>query len=157
MTAKSMKFQLLLVSMGLAFLLLSVPLFAQSNSVIDSVLSQKQASFEDSVYLILTAGNLLPSSGSVQDALDILKQKGWLTIPAKPDAPITFGQYAFLLMKTFNIPGGVLYSLFPGPRYAGREVDYKGWTPSNLSPYEGLSGRDALYILRSYLDSRGGA
>jgi len=157
MTAKSMKFRLLLVSMGLAFLLLSAPLFAQSNSVIDSVLSQKQASFEDSVYLILTAGNLLPSSGSVQDALDILKQKGWLTIPAKPDAPITFGQYAFLLMKTFNIPGGVLYSLFPGPRYAGREVDYKGWTPSNLSPYEGLSGRDALYILRSYLDSRGGA
>ncbi|HUX51520.1 MAG TPA: hypothetical protein VMW73_12025 [Spirochaetia bacterium] len=157
MTAKSMKFQLLLVSMGLAFLLLSVPLFAQPNSVIDSVLSQKQASFEDSVYLILTAGNLLPSSGSVQDALDILKQKGWLTIPAKPDAPITFGQYAFLLMRTFNIPGGVLYSLFPGPRYAGREVDYKGWTPSNLSPYEGLSGRDALYILRSYLDSRGGA
>jgi len=157
MTAKSKAFHLLLVSVGLILLLSSAPLFAQSNSVIDSVLSQKQASFEDSVYLILAAGNLIPSSGSVKDALETLKQKAWLDIPDRPDAPITFGQFAFLLMKTFNVPGGVLYNLFPGPRYAGREVDYRGWTPANLSPYEGLSGRDALYILRSFLDSRGGA
>ncbi len=144
-----------LLCAGIAMLLLPVAAFSQSNSTIDELLAQKKALFGDSVYMVLAAANIIPANATPVEAMNALYQKDWISPPPKADAPISFGDFSYILMKSFDIPGGLMYHLFPGPRYAGREVVYRQWAPKNLSPYEGLSGMQALYILRTYLDSRG--
>ena len=50
-------------------------------------------------------------------------------------------------MKAFEIPGGLLYALFPGPRYACNELAYLGFIKGNNSPYRTLSGEEMLRMM----------
>jgi hypothetical protein len=50
-------------------------------------------------------------------------------------------------MKAFALKGGILYSLFPLPRYACRELVYLRIIQGGLDPDERLDGRAFLQIL----------
>ncbi len=145
----------ILFCVGLALSFVAGAASAQSNSVIDQMLSQRAATVGDSAYIVLTAANVVAPDADVAQALSTAIDKGWLKKSAKADAPITFGQFSYLIMKSFNLRGGLLYTVFPGPRYAAREMFYRGYAPSRLSPYEKVSGTLALYVLRTMLDARG--
>ena len=49
-------------------------------------------------------------------AFEWAMNNGWLPKKAAPDDPIKLGSLSFLVMKAFNIKGGLLYRIFPGPR-----------------------------------------
>ncbi len=139
----------------LVFCLLSswwtAPLWAQSNAVMDSLLAQKQASFGDAVYMAMSAVKLVPETASPADAIKALKGEAWGVSVLAADAPITLGQYAFLLMRAFKMRGGLMYSLFPGPRYAARELAYDRLIYGDASPYRTVSGREVVEILGSVM------
>ncbi len=155
MTKKHLRILQVLVSVGLALPFYALPVAAQSNSVIDTLLAEKQASFGNSVYLILSAANAIPQDADVASAVKYANDQGWLKTKMSASDPVTFGQLSYVLMKAFKVSGGIFYRLFPGPRYAAREVVYRKWSPVDLGPNDSLSGSQALYILRTYLDSRG--
>lgn len=125
--------------------------FAQSNGVIDEVLGQEKADFSMSVYLVLSAAEIIPESATPDEALSALSEKGWRLAPAGDGATITLGQYSHLLMKAFGIPGGVMYRLFPGPRYATREAAFRGFVSDRPTPYRSVSGEEAIRILGAVL------
>lgn len=58
-------------------------------------------------------------------------------------------------MKAFGINGGLMYSIFPGPRYAFRELVYKGIITRNTNPGGRLSGTNALRIIRIAAEMKG--
>ena len=145
------------VSLGLILVLIifTAKLGAQSNLLIDELLEEERVSFGKTAYLVLGAARLVLEETSVDEALDFLSRTDWKVEVKKQDAPIRLGEYAFLLMKAFDIKGGLMYGLFPGPRYACRELAYMGFIKSNALAYRTLSGEEALRILGRVLDWKG--
>ncbi len=129
------------------FSLISTSLLAQQTGVIDEILLEEKVSFGKTVYLALLAAGLIPEGASVDESLAVLKQKGWMVEPKSSEDAINLGEYSFLLMKAFEMPGGLLYSIFPGPRYACRELAHLNLIRGNSSPYRNLSGEEVLQML----------
>lgn len=140
--------------LGLTLIAGSAVVFAQSNEFIDQVLAKKQLDTGSAVYLALAASGLADSSISADQALADLGQRGWNVKLSSSEAPVTLGQYSYLLMRAFNIGGGLLYRAVPGPRYAERELAYRGFITDKANPYRTLSGEEALRILGAVLASR---
>lgn len=129
----------------------SVPLWAQSNALLDQLLSQNRADFGDAVYLVMTAAKLVPDTASVSDAVSALTAQPWKVKILDAAAPITVGEYSYLLMRAFKLHGGIMYSIVPGPRYAARELAYLNILVGDTSPYRTLSGREVVQILGNVL------
>lgn len=140
-------------------LLLSIGVFvgvgivhAQSNEVIDDLLEEQKTSFGLAAYLVLTATGRIPDGTTTEEAVSALSDQGWIIPKRKVEEPLTLGEYAFLLMQAFQVKGGVMYRIFPGPRYAGREFAYLEFIRGNGSPYRNFSGDEALGILGRLLE-----
>ncbi len=132
----------------------AVGVSAQSNERLDELLNQDPATSGHAAYLVLTAAGLVDESVSPEEAFRAARQQGFFPADATADGPITFGRYSYLLMETFGVPGGVMYRIFPGPRYAAREVVYKGWSRTRRSPGQEVTGDAVARILSVYLNTR---
>jgi hypothetical protein len=141
----------------LIVLLAVVPsISAQSNSLLDALLDKSEASFGDAAYLALTAVKSLPETATTAQAVEALKATGWnVRVPA-PDSAVTLGDYAHLLMTAFKMGGGILYSLFPGPRYACRELAFLSIISVDARPLRTVSGEEAVRILGKLMEYKGG-
>ena len=138
-------------------LLSAVPsISAQSNTSLDVLLDKREASFGDVAYLALTAMKLIPETASAAQAVEALKGTGWKIRMLGPDSAVTLGDYAHLLMTAFKIQGGILYSLFPGPRYACRELAFLNVISVDARPLRSVSGEEAVRILGKVMEYMGG-
>jgi hypothetical protein len=59
-------------------------------------------------------------------------------------------------MKAFNIKGGMMYTFFPGPRYAFRTMVSRSFIQSPADPGLQVSGEQFLIILDDVLSAEGG-
>jgi outer membrane protein OmpA-like peptidoglycan-associated protein len=84
---------------------------------------------------------------SAAAAWALAREKGWLPARAAPDKTIRLGELCFLAMKAFNMKGSFLYALFPGPRYAFRELDFLALIPGRRDPAVRVSGEELLRLL----------
>ena len=132
------------------------PAAAQSNQMIDRLLEQPRASFGAAAYLVLAASGALDPEATEQQALEVLNEKGWKLRAAQAEDPIRLGQFCFLIMKAFGEKGGLMYHLFPGPRYAVRELAYLGLVHGKVHSRRFPSGQEVVQILSGYLDRKGG-
>jgi len=133
-----------------------LPAAAQSNELIDRLLEQPRASFGAAAYLVLTASGELDQAASEQQALTALREKGWKLRAAQAEEPIRLGEFCFLLMKAFGEKGGLMYRLAPGPRYAVRELAYRGLVRGKVHSRRLPSGQEVVQLLSSFLDRKGG-
>ena len=131
-----------------------LPLEAQSNTVIDALLAADSAAFGDAVYLVLSAAKIIPETATPNDAVWTLQAKDWGVAGRSAKEPITIGEYASLLMKAFDIRGGILYRLIPGPRYACRELAFLGLLEGSTATRRRLAGGEAMRILSRVLEQR---
>ena len=72
---------------------------------------------------------------------------------------ISTAQFAFLVMEAFPIPEGVMYRLFPSPRYALRDLRFYDILPNELEARDHLDGETALSLLsrtRAWVTRHGG-
>ena len=143
---------------GIIILLFTVSpaVYSQSNRVIDRVLEQEQATFARALYLVQTA------SGTAEEDLDPrtlaaeFDAAEWhIPAAAAAEEPITLGEYAQLLMHAFDIRSGIMYRLFPGPRYAAREIEHLGFPRSSGAPGRTVTGDEVVDILRQVLEWKG--
>ena len=127
-------------------------LSAQSNQLIDDLLAEEQATFGKSIHLVLQAAGVIDEQSAVIEAIDALADKHW-NVELKPAwEPIQLGEYAYILMRAFHIQGGIMYSIFPGPRYASKELAFMGIIPEKESPGRTVSGEEVLRILGRILE-----
>ena len=141
--------------MGKTFtLLLAVTLLAaagslwgQSNELLDTLFDEPATTLGQAAYLVLTASGRIPDDSSPADAAASLAGQGWSVPERVADEPLTLGEYSHLLMQAFELKGGVMYRIVPGPRYAGRELAYLELIKGDTSPYRTFSGEEAIGIL----------
>jgi hypothetical protein len=126
---------------------------AQSNTVIDELLGEEQATLGNSAYLIFVAAGLLPEEATIEEAVSFLRDQEW-SKKVKGDAgdPVKLGQFSLMLMKSLDIRGGLGYGMFKGPKYACRELVYLKIIVQKKDPYDYISGQDALMVLSRALD-----
>lgn len=134
---------LLAVSLGAA---------AQSNETIDEILAQETASLGSAAYVALSAGDLVNDESSPAKAVEVAVEAGWLEPGSEAESPAEFGKFAHLLMQVFEVPGGLFYRIFPGPRYATREFTFQGWSPVRIGPRDEFSGEFLLSITGIFLE-----
>jgi hypothetical protein len=130
-------------------------IWGQSNEVIDSILAEEQATLARAAYLVMTASGAVEETQSVEQAFAALQAKPWGFASAAADDKVTLGSYAYLVMRAFGMRGGVLYSIFPGKRYAAREFVYRDFIQGNGAPGRILTGREVTHVLGRVLDALG--
>jgi hypothetical protein len=133
-----------------------LPLAAQSNELLDQILDQPELSFGQAAYLVLTATQKLPEESSPEQAAEALAASGWKVKVKTAGQSITLGEYSYLLMQAFALKGGLFYRLFPGPRYASRELVYRAWITGKVYPGRKLSGEEAVRMLGKVMEAREG-
>jgi len=150
-----MKRTSLAVIVVLLFLVCAQHGFTQSNELIDGLLDQKQATMGNAAYLVFLAAGMADEDWSPDRAMEELQSKEWGFDESGVDTVVDLGSLSFIIMQAFEMKGGVMYSLFPGKRYAAKEFAYLGFVPGNTSPYRTLSGQEVTHILGKALDHLG--
>jgi hypothetical protein len=147
-----------LAALGLVLFL--APLAAQDagvgdNAVIDSLLAQKAISWQNAAWLVGRATQLLDDNATPADAVEKAVAEGWGPASRTPDAPLDLKSYSYTLVKALAIPHGLLFQLFPGPRYALRELVFRKIVPVTLPPDKPVSGEEAMRYLQAAQDWKG--
>jgi len=130
--------------------------FAQSGAEIDKLLSTDEVSLSLAARYVLPAADILPADATTESSFTAALEKGWLPADAVSDAPIRLAELSFLITKAFDIKGGAMYSIFPGPRYAYRELLYLRVIQGMSDPKQTVSGERLMRILGRVLDRQGG-
>jgi hypothetical protein len=141
----------------LLFILGASALGAQSNQMIDRLVDEKQATIADAAYIILAASNIVAEDASPEQVLAALADGKLLTPGRAADQPITLGEVCYLVMKTTGMHGGLMYTIFPGPRYATRELaSLRMIAEKNTHPNRTVSGQEVMHIISAALDRKAG-
>jgi outer membrane protein OmpA-like peptidoglycan-associated protein len=133
---------------------------AQTAAELERVLELPAVSYGDAARVVLgAAGAALPETAErpAEGAYQFAADRGWLPKKAAADAPATLGGISLLVMRIFNIKGGFMYALFPGPRYAYRELTHRKIITGRAWSTMTVSGERLLRILDRALDYAGDA
>ena len=137
--------RLAVAAVWLAVVLAAVPYAAaQSNVVLDDILSEDELSYQSAAYLVLVSTKRIDESSSPPEAVRALAQLQWAVAGRQAGDAVSLGEWAHLLMQAFEFPGGLMYRIVPGPRYAARELAALGIAEGNAMVNMRLSGERAL-------------
>ena len=148
------KIKVFLICSLLLFLVAVASTSAQSSELIDSLLGSDEASFGESAYMVAVGSGLADETVSVSEALEMIEKKG-LNIKGKSAGDeITLGELSYMIMELFDIGGGIMYSLFPSPRYAARELDFLGFIDAEAHPGNRIAGDSVIRMISSAIDMK---
>ncbi len=133
-----------------------VPVFGQSGDEIDALLETGEVSVALAARFVLPAAELLPADAKAEIAFSTAIEKGWLPSDTAPDTPIKLSTLSLIVMKAFDLPGGVMYSISSSRRYAYRELLYLRIIQGISDPSQKVSGERLMRILGRALDYKGG-
>lgn len=147
---KLMSFLLFLFLMGFSFV------SAQSNELLDELLSQDSAQLGITTYLILTASGHVSSNDSPSLAMEKAKELNLIKTTDLEEDVVRADRLSFMLMKSLEIPGGVMYKLFPRPRFAYKHLVYLGYMSDSAGPARIVAGDEVVRVLGYLLELKGG-
>jgi hypothetical protein len=142
----------LILLLAIVLLAAAGNIWSQSNELLDTLFEEATISLGQAAYLVLTAAGLVPEDTDPAEAATVLAGQGWIVPERSAEEPLTLGEYSHLLMQAFQLKGGLMYRIFPGPRYAGRELAYLQLIKGDTSPYRTFSGEEAIGILGRLLE-----
>lgn len=139
----------LTICLGLA---LALPATAQTAERLEEVLAQDELTVGLAAYVAAASGGLIAEDGSIDEAMQALERIGFPVERVSAEQRIRTDQFAFMLMLAHERSGGILYTLFPGPRYAFRELRHERVIQRRGDPNERLSGSRALRLTERVLN-----
>ncbi|MGH7162097.1 MAG: hypothetical protein ACREID_01330 [Planctomycetota bacterium] len=105
--------------------------------------------------LLLSAGK---EAASWEERVKLARERAWVTGAGdpSPDETARVGWIARAVCLECGIKGGVTMRVFgPHPRYAARELAYRGWLPP-MSSWQTLSGLKLIALLSQAEEFRSG-
>jgi hypothetical protein len=136
-----------------------LPLTAQTAAEMDAVMESDAVTYEQAARFVLaSAGDaVFPENVVSPDAFNQAKANGWLPASAAAGDPVLLGELSFLLMRAFDLKGGLMYTLLPGPRYAMRSLVNRSFIQAAADPSMTVPGERFLLILGNLIAFRGDA
>jgi hypothetical protein len=141
---------------GIAFLFCAALAWAQTAAELERLLDTKEITYGEAAYFTLASVMENPP-GNPPIAFALALEKGWLPDNAGFDGSIKLRNLSLFMMKAFNLEGGLMYRIFPGPRYAYREMTRQGFIEGRAYPGFTVSGERFLLILGKLLSRTGDA
>ena len=123
---------------------LPVALHAQTAARLEALFETEAINWEQAAAFVLEASD---TGGSVIDAFHFAAQQQWLPKNVSPEDTALLNGVALLLMRSFDLPGGVFYSMFKSPHHAYRELVYINVIRRNTDPRAAVSGQQMLLMI----------
>ena len=146
------KIKVFLISCFIIFAVAVSGISAQSADVVDNLLASENANFGDSVYMAVVGSGLADDTISIDEAVKLINSKGLNAGNKSAEKNISLGEFSYIVMKLFQMDGGIMYMLFPSPRYAARELDYLGLIDGDAHPGNPVSGSEIIRIISGVID-----
>jgi hypothetical protein len=138
--------------MAVAALISASVVSADQFEVIQRLQGAEEIAYRDAAYAVLLSAGVLPGSARPDAALnaELRERLGWADRPT--DDAVSVSEFSFLVMEGFDIPGGLMYRLAPGPRYALRELRFRRILTEPLNGPSSIEGAHALRMLANAMD-----
>ncbi|MDR2717129.1 MAG: hypothetical protein LBB89_03565 [Treponema sp.] len=133
---------------------LSAPLYAQTAAELEDLLQIQAVSYEQAARFVLEAADIAAENAVQPFALAV--ERSWLPKKAAAEKPITLTELSFLMMKAFDLKGGIMYAIAPGPRYSYRSMISRSFIEGAADPAMTVNGDRFLIILGNVLNAAGG-
>jgi hypothetical protein len=130
-------------------------LSAQTADRLELILAAPEMNYAMAASVALSAAGLINEDSSAEEAFAEARSRNFLPAGAAAEDAIPLGKLSFLIMSAFGMKSGFMYALFPGPRYAYRELVYRNLIQGRNDPAVTVSGVRFLRIIDRVLDYRG--
>lgn len=143
---------------ALAALLLLSPWFsplvsAQTAEIMDRIIATPAISVSQAAYLVFVASGKLAEDATADQAFTLFEEMNWIESNGDPGRALKASEYAYLLTRSYGLSGGLLSALLAGPRYAYRDLVFRGVFAARGDPDQPVSGVEAVRILGKVMDS----
>lgn len=128
-------------------------LSAQTAQEMETIFEAETVTYAQIVRFTLDAANL-HSAGNSEEAFEFAVQNNLLPKNITSDSSARLDQLSLFLMRTFNMKGGLMYSITKSPRYAYRELVYQKVIQHRASPSMNVSGQQFLFYVNRMLAMR---
>ena len=119
---------------------------AQGTAVeIEALLASDAITYAQASRFVLEAADAAMFDDSAE-AFRFAIERDWLPGSASPDAPARLDSISLLLMRSFGLRGGILFTLTESAHFAYREMEYMGFIHGRVSPRQRVSGDTLLYL-----------
>ena len=141
----------------LIFCLTAVQAFAQvperSQSTaqeIETFLNAKTVTYAQAARFVLEAANALATDNR-EEAFNYAVQHDWLSKKLSSNDSARLDNISLLLMRSFNLKGGIMYTITKSPHYAYRELVYLNVIQNRADPSVPVSGEQLLFYINRIL------
>ena len=125
---------------------------AQTAEIMDTIIGASEISVSQAAYLVFVAAGKLAEDASPDQAFTLFEGLGWIDSGGDPARPLKASEYAYLLTRSYGLSGGLLGDWLPSPRYAFRDLVFRGIFSSKGDPESPLTGVEAVRILGKVMD-----
>ena len=132
------------------FLIMPVFLYPQTGQRIEALLSSNALTYGQVTQFVLEAADI-PAFSSPEAALRFAVEQNWLPRNVVANDPAKLRGLSLLIMKAFEVRGGIFYSLFQTSHYAYRELVYRNIIVGRAGPDMVVSGDTLLYLVSRVL------
>lgn len=131
------------------FFILTLPVFAQTASELESLLNTNAVSYEHAARFVLLAADVedLPWT----EAFNFAAERDWLPKNVKAGDKATLQGLSLLVMEAFGLKGGFMYSQTRNPHYAYRELVYQDIIQGRADPDMDVSGYLLIFTVNRVL------
>jgi hypothetical protein len=132
---------------------LAFPVFTQTAVEIERLLDTDAVNYQQAAWLVLEAAeisNQVFLSGQA-DAFRHAVNQGWLPANAGPNNTARLDELSLLIMRAFEIDGGIFYTLTGSRHYAYRELVYRNIIQGRSGPAMAVSGDMLLFLVNRVL------
>ena len=134
-------------------------MLGQSAARIDGILASPGLSIGDAAYLATLSAEVIDPRQDAAAAVGMLRaiaagaehRDRYADRDLESDA--TLGDFSYMLMLSHDLSGGFWYGLFPGPRYALREMRWRGIVAGQNYALQPLDGERALRMITRILET----
>jgi len=117
---------------------------------IEILLYSKTVTYAQAARFVLEAANAL-AADSGEEAFNYAVQQNWLPKNTAVGDPARLDNISQLLLRSFNIKGGLMYSITKNPHYAYRELVYLKIIQDRTDPSMLVSGEQLLFYVNRIL------
>ncbi|MDR2500703.1 MAG: OmpA family protein [Treponema sp.] len=128
--------------------------WGQTAAEIEGLLETAEITGAQAAYFTLASVRETPPP-SQAGAFALALELGWLPKNAEAHGKVRLDSLSLLLMRSFDLPGGVMYRLFHNARYAYQEMKALGLIQGRAYAANTVSGAEFLRILGELVSQRG--
>ena len=139
--------------------LLALPVFAQTIAdEIETLLDTSAVTYAQAASFVLQVSEVPVSAdqAAANRWFEYAAQQQWLPKNAAANDTARLDGVSLLVMRSFDMKGGIFYTLFKNSRYAYRELAYQGIIQGRIDSAMPVSGDTLLYIINKLLEQEDG-